>query len=1063
MRRITSIAAILCLIILSCFTASAQNRTVSGVVTDDRGEPQVGVAVFYEGTREITMTDAAGRYSIRAMDGKDLSFSLYGMKTSTVHINGQGTVNVRLESDTEVLEDAVVIGYGKQLRRDLTGSVSSMKADDLKKTGSSNALGALQGHVAGLNITAQSGEPGSGFQIKIRGNNSINAGTTPLFVIDGTQMEVSSSEIATSGTTGNNSYDPLSFINPNDIESIEVLKDASATAIYGAQGANGVIIITTKSGQNADRTTINFDATVSVHQVPRRIEMLDKQDYVNYRFSRSDYGWNFYGTDTDGDGIADVPKDVSALKNYDWQDLLYRDAIVQQYNLSASGRSGKTTQFLASVGYLKQPGLVINNDYTRYNGRLKLDNNVSKKLKIGANVTFSRSVTDGAVASGGGSLGNSGLIQLIYLERPVSLYSDSDTEYVNGFLPLTSMMSDETFRKTVYDRLMGNAYAEWTIVKGLTLRLNASGNMSSSNLKEFYSKYSRWGQARNGYGSITDVKTFGYNANAYLTYRKSFGHGHNMDAMVGSELNKYHFDQMQMSSYNYSEWSTGAYDIGKGSVLNNPAQSVSESTRMSAFGRVNYNYKSRYYATVNFRVDASSKFFKHNRTGYFPSFSLAWRPSEESWMQWSKSWMDNMKFRLSVGSSGNDRVSTYAALATLSKNYYASMGKEIMGMAPNTSANPKLKWETTYQYNAGLDLSLFKERIDLSADIYFKDTRDMLYRAILSAQAGFTEQWQNIGRVQNKGVELSMTTHNIDKKIFSWSTNFTFDINRNKIVDIGGADYTSINMSNGTFTTDISRIMVGQPIGIGYGYVWDGNYQLSDFIIKDKYGNEFTDNPEIVTSQNLNDFKYTLKDGITKISSVNVQPGDRKYKDLNGDGIINADDRTIISNSNPKFSMGLGNNFTLWNFDLSIFLEGVFGREILNEFKCRSESNAASSYSNNLQKKAFHGRWTPENASTTYSRLMNQTGTYVSSYYVEDASFVRIKTIALSYNVKAKTLDKAGISTLKFTASVDNAHVFTKYSGMDPDVSTSNALFSGFDRMSYPKARVWSFGVNVTF
>lgn len=1051
------------LAVFFALSAAAQGRMVSGTVMDDKGEPQPGVAVFYDGTKTATMTDVEGRYAIQAISGKDLSFSLYGMKTAVVRITSQTTLNVTLEGDTEVLEDAVVIGYGKQLRRDLTGSVSSIKADELKKTGSNNALGALQGHVAGLNITSQSGEPGSGFQIKIRGNNSINAGTTPLFVIDGTQMEISSSEVATSGTTGSNSYDPLSFINPNDIESIEVLKDASATAIYGAQGANGVIIITTKSAQNADRTTINFDASLSIHQVPRRIEMLNKQQYVDYRFSRSDYGWSYYGTDTDGDGVSDVPMDVTDHKNYDWQNLLFRDAVVQQYNLSASGKSGKNTQFLASVGYLKQPGLVINNDYSRYNGRLKIDNTVNKHLKIGANATFARSITDGAVASGGGSLGNSGLIQLIFLERPVSLYSDSDTEYVNGFLPLTSMMSDETFRKTVYDRLMGNAYLELNIIKGLTLRFNASGNLSSSNLKEFYSKFSRWGQSKSGYGSITDVKTFGYNTNVYLTYRKKFKGGHNADVMIGSELNKYHYDQMQMSSYNYTEWSTGAYDIGKGSVLNNPSQTVSESTRMSAFGRANYNYKNRYYATFNIRVDASSKFYKHNRTGVFPSFSLAWRPTEEVWMRGVKSWMDNMKFRLSMGASGNDRVSTYAALATLSKNYYASMGKEIMGMAPNTSANPKLKWETTYQYNAGLDLSLFKERIDMSLDLYYKDTRDMLYRAILSAQAGFTEQWQNIGRVQNKGVELSLTTHNIDKRNFSWSTNLTYDLNRNKVVDIGGADYTSINMSNGTFTTDISRIMVGQPIGIGFGYVWDGNYQLSDFIIKDKYGNDFTDHPEIVTSGNMSSFKFTLKDYITKISSVNVQPGDRKYKDLNGDGIINAEDRRVISNSNPKFSMGLGNNFTFWNFDFSVFLEGVFGKEILNEFKCRSESNAASAYSNNLQKKSYLNRWTPENGSNTYSRLMNQTGTYVSSYYVEDASFVRIKTIALAYNVKAKLLDKAKISTLKFSLSVDNAFVFTSYSGMDPDVSTSNALFSGFDRLSYPKARVWSFGVNLTF
>lgn len=844
---------------------------------------------------------------------------------------------------------------------------------------------------------------------------------------------------------------------------MEVLKDASATAIYGSQGANGVVIITTKNGRSTDRTSVSFDASVSIQQVPKRIEMLDKQQYVNYRFSRSDYGWSSYGTDTDGDGIADVPLDVTEYENYDWQKLLYRNAVVQNYNLSASGRAGKGTQYLASLGVLNQQGLVINNDYKRYNARIKFDSTVGKRVKFGVNATYARSITEGAVASGGGSLGNSGLIQLIYLERPISLYSLSDTEYQNGFLPLTSMMSDETFKKTVYDRLMGNAYVTVNIVKGLDWKINLSGSMSDSNLKEFYSKYSRWGQSKDGYGSNKTVKTFSYNVNTYFTYSNKFGDGHNFDAMLGGELSKYNCDNLQTSSYKYTEWSTGAYDIGKGTVLNNPEQNVYQSTRMSAFTRVNYNYKSRYYITANLRVDASSKFFKQNRTGVFPSVSLAWRPSEEPWMKDAKDkWLDNLKIRLSAGASGNDRASTYAALATLSKTYYANTGVEIMGMAPNSSANPKLKWETTYQYNVGIDLSMFKERVDICMDTYYKDTRDMLYLVTLSAQSGFTQQWQNIGRVNNKGFEMSIATRNIDRKDFSWTTNITMDLNRNKVLNIGGAEYTSVNMSNGTFTTDISRIMVGQPIGIGYGYVWDGNYQLTDFIIKDKFGNDFTEHPEIVTSDNLNTFKFTLKDGLTKISSVNVQPGDRKYRDLNGDGTIDSNDRDIISNSNPKFSMGMGNTFTWKDLEFSFFLEGVFGREILNEFKCRSESNQASAYSNNLQVAAYENRWTPENGSKTYSRLMNQTGTYVSSYYVEDASYVRIKTLCLAYNFPDRLLRKAKISNIRLSFNVDNAYVFTKYSGMDPDVSSSNILFTGFDRMSYPKARSYTFGLNFT-
>lgn len=1041
----------------------AQSGTVSGQVFDENGEPLPGVVVFYDGTQTSTVTDANGRYTIPAKKGSSLTFNCFGMKDEVVRIEGQSKLDVTLVSADYRLDEAVVIGYGKQLRRDLTGSVSSMKAEDLQKTGSNNALGALQGHVAGLNITSQNGEPGAGFQIRIRGNNSINAGSTPLFVIDGVQMDISSSEIASSTTTGTGTYDPLSFLNPSDIESVEVLKDASATAIYGAQGANGVIIITTKSGRNADHTVVNLDATLGIQEVPRHIDMLNKQQYVNYRFGRSDYGWAHYGIDTDGDGEADCPLDATSYEEYDWQKLMFRKALTQNYNISASGRVGKGTQFFASAGYLDQQGLVINNTYKRYNGRLKLDHRIGKRVKIGANVTFSRGITDGAVASGGGSLGNSGLIQLIFLERPLNLISESDTEYQNGWRSLTTMFTDETSRRTIYDRLAGNAYIDWNITDHLLLHAGASGTLSNSDLKEFYTKYSRWGQVRNGYGSLTEVSTYNYSANVYLNWDRNFGK-HHVDMMGGTELSKYNTDQVNISSYNYNEWSTGAFDIGKGGIINNPSQSTGQSTRISGFGRVNYNFNSRYYLTANLRVDASSKFFKKNRVGVFPSASFAWRISEEPWMAGAKGkWLDNLKLRLSAGASGNDRVSTYAALATLSKNYYANLGTEIMGMAPNTSANPKLRWETTYQYDLGIDLMALKERIDLSVDAYYKDTRNMLYKAILSAQAGFTEQWQNIGRVSNWGVEISLTTHNISHRDFSWNTSFTFDLTRNKIIDIGGVEYTSINMSNGTFNTDISRIIAGQPIGVGYGYVWDGNYQLTDFIIKDKAGNDFTSHPEIVSLGNMKNFIFTLKDDVPSINSVNVEPGDRKYKDLDGDNVITEDDRKVISNSNPKFTAGLQNNFSYKNFELSFFLEGVFGREILNEFKCRSESGTSSSIFNNLRKDFYEGHWTPENGSNVYARIMNKTSGWVSTYYVEDASFLRIKNISFSYTIPEKAFKKAKITALKFSFNVDNAYVFTKYSGMDPDVSSSNALFTGFDRMSYPKARVYSLGINATF
>ena len=1035
---------------------------ITGTVTDDSNEPLIGAGVTYAGTNVGVITDMDGNYSIKKIKGGVLQFSSIGMKTREVKIDGQNVVNITLSSDDLVLEDAVVIGYGSLSRRDLTGSVSSIKSDELTKSGSRNVVGALQGQVAGLSITSQSGEPGAGFNIKIRGNNSINAGTTPLFVIDGMQMDISSGEVATTSSTGSGTFDPMSFINPNDIESIEVLKDATATAIYGARGANGVIIITTKSGaKGTDKTIVNFNASVGISNVPKYIDMLDAQEYVNYRFARKDYGYLDYGIDTDGDGISDTPKDAGQYVYNDWQKIMYRTAVTQDYNLSVNAVANKKTQLLFSFGYLNQDGLIVNNDFQRYTGRIKLDHKIGDKVKVGASVNYGRTISNGAVSSGGGELGNSGLIQLIYLRRPIDYYTDSDTDNMGSY-SLLDCVTNETYRKTVYSRISGNAYVDWEIVKGLTFRAQASGNTSNSKGMEFYTANSMWGFSRNGYGKIRTVETYGWNTSATLTYKKTWKEAHNFSTMLGVEMSAYENENLTVSAYDFADASTGVFDLSKGAIQEAPGENVSMSAMMSMFGRAEYNYRQRYYASFNMRADGSSKFMPGSRVGYFPSLALAWRLSEEEFMK-NVTWLDQFKIRASVGASGNDRISNYATMALMTTNYYAVNGSEVMGMAPSSSANTKLKWETTYQYDLGLDISLFNNRIDLLADVYYKDTRDMLYRATLPAQTGFVEQWQNLGRVENKGVEISLNTHNINKRNFSWSTNITFDLSRNKVLDIGGIAYTSVNIAHGQLANDISRIMVGQPIGIGYGYVADGNYQLNEFWAIDRNGRQFSADA-IVTEGNYDSFKYRLKDGVVSINSVSVQPGDRKYRDLDGDNVVTTNDKTVISNSNPDFTMGLGNTFNIFGVELSFFFEGVYGRDIMNEFKLRSESGqSGGTQFNNLTKDAWYGRWSVENPSNTYSRLLNQTNTWVSSYYVEDGSFIRLKNVSLGYTFDSPKLKKAKIQSIKLNFNADNLFVLTKYSGMDPDVSSSNALFTGFDRLSYPKARTFTFGVVFTF
>lgn len=1042
---------------------AAQNATISGRVTDVDGEPILGVSVVYDGTNVGTTTNLKGEYTIKSMRGRKLVFSYFGLKDQSFTIGNQTRLNVTLEADNIQIDDVVVIGYGEVSRKDLTGALSSVSSEELVKTGSSNVFGALQGRVAGINITSQSGEPGSGFNIKIRGNNSINAGTTPLYVIDGNQMDLSSGEVATSGSTGSGTYDPMAFLNPADIESIEVLKDASATAIYGARGANGVVLITTKSGSGGDRTIINFDASYGVSNVPKYIQMTSPQEYIDYRFNRRDYGWDAYGEDLDGDEIPDAPVNANQYDQFDWQKLLYRTAITKNYNVSVSGSTSKRTQVLVSAGHLNQEGLIHHNDFLRYSGRVKVDHQAKKNVKIGASATFGRNISNGAVSSGGGALGNSGLIQLIYLERPVRIMSQSDTDYPYGWTSLFSMIEDETYRKTIYDRVMGNAYVRWEITPDLLLSANLSGNTSLSSQREFYSRFSRWGQSRNGYAKQTIVNTWGYNGSVTLTYKKKWGE-HSFDAMIGGEMSEYYSDRLYIAGYDFADQSTGVFDFSKASIMENPSVSIGENARLSTFGRINYNYASKYYITLNMRADGSSKFAAGYRVGYFPSVSLAWRASEEDFIKDNAEWLDNFKVRLSAGATGNDRVSNYVYMSLMNTNYYGNQGNETMGMAPSSSANGKLKWETTYQYNAGIDLGLFGSRVNLTADVYYKDTRDMLYSATLSAQSGFTKQWQNLGKVENKGIEVVLNTHNIERKNFSWSTSIAFDLSRNKVLDIGGIEYTSINISNGMLSNDISRIMVGQPIGVGYGYVFDGNYQLDDFDITHKeLGISIPS--DAVTSDNMDQFKFELKEGVVDIAGIVEKPGDRKYKDLSGDNTIDsANDRTVISDSNPDFTMGITNNFTIGNFDITIFFEGVYGRDIMNEFKLRSESGqgGATQFSN-LRREAWLGHWTPENASQTYGRLLNQTNTWVSSYFVEDASYIRFKTLSVGYTLQNAALKKAGIGSLRLSVAADNLYVWTNYSGMDPDVSSSNALFTGFDRMSYPKARTITFGINATF
>lgn len=1048
---------------------------ISGKVQETSGEPVIGATVYYEGTEIRAVTNAKGEYSIKALPGKTLVFSCFGLKDEKLTVGAQSVVNVTLSSDSMFLEDAVVIGYGSQQRQDLTGSVASVKADEIRKANQMDVLGSLQGHVAGLNITNQSGEPGAGYSIRIRGNNSINAATTPLIVIDGMQMDISGDEGAVSELSLSTN-DPLAFLNPVDIQSVEVLKDASATAIYGARGANGVILITTKSGaENAGKTAVTFDANFGITTPARKLDMLNAEDWLSYRFENAclmmdNRQKDYFGMDTDGDGVPDVHKPLSAFGRpaVNWQDEMLRNAFSQQYNLSFRTSVGKDTRILTSLGYLNQEGMIVSNGYNKFTAKMKIDHSIGSKVKVGANVNFARTKSTGAATSSGGSFTSYGLTQLIFLEKPIDKFYDATdpSTYFGSLTSLYDCISSETSRVGTSNKLMGNAYLEWNIIPDLKFRAYASGDLSTAYNNEFFSERTRWGHYANGVANVSNTLSTGITANATLTYKHTWNKKHNFDAVAGTEINDYAYQSYSQQVQDFEDDSLRDQVLGKGRKILNPEQRRNSNARISAFGRANYNYDWRYYLTVNLRCDSSSKFAAGSRVGVFPSVSAAWRLSNEPWMRDIKHrWMDNFKIRLSAGTSGNDRITNYAFLSTMDAIYYADgLGNEILGMADYSAGNPRLKWETTYQYDAGLDLTLFKGRVDFTFDVYDKETYDMLFLATVPAQSGYTNQWQNIGQVQNRGLEFSLNTVNIKRRDFTWSSNVTFDLNRNKVINLGeGVDMKPNNIAKGQFKEEPTRLMVGQPIGIIWGYEWDGNYQLDDFDIYYNKSNVPVDK-ELVCTENYNDFVYKLKDGVTKMNGADVMPGDRKLKDLDGDGIIKEDDKKKIGKCDPDFTYGIGNTLTWRGFSFYVFFDGVYGKDILNEFKYNVIPGGTIVY-NNMLKDAYYNAWRPETGSNKHARINNQNNTQspLSTYFVEDGSYFRLKTLSLSYNLPSKLCHAVRMDGIKVSLNVNNVYTWTNYSGLDPDMSSRYSTFPGIDRMGYPTGRTWSLGLIANF
>ncbi|RKR80766.1 TonB-linked SusC/RagA family outer membrane protein [Mucilaginibacter gracilis] len=1031
---------------------------VAGTVKDSHGEPLIGVAVRVKGTNNGTSTNIDGKYQLSVADkNATLVFTYIGFVTAEQPLGGKIVLNIALKDEAKSLNEVVILGYGQAKRKDLTGSVGTVDMGDLNKAPVKSFDDALAGRVAGVQVTSPDGQPGASPAIVIRGGNSVTQDNSPLYVIDGFPIE----------GYNNNALDPA------DIESIEVLKDASSTAIYGARGANGVIIITTKRGKSGP-PVVTYSTYYGIQNNTGTVKVMDPYNYVKYQLEidsvTNSVLYNIYNPTTNPTGTQSLEsyRDAPAI---DWQKQIFRKALMQNHSLAIRG-GNKDTKYTISGSFLGQDGTVIASGFKRYQGRFTLDQNVTDKLKVGINSNYSYLITNGTQV-GGVSSTNDALLISTWRYRPLAgpnedlnslLTAAQDLDVVSStnyqWNPVLTLNNE--LRNRYQTLITTNAYLDYSFIPELRLRITGGINSSHLEADQFNTSNSRLGSPTStlGQGGPNGSVTYGDITNLVnentLTYNKVFARKHALNVLVGFTMGQNTTSTSGGGAILVPNESLGVNGLSQGQPFS-ITSSKSTNTLVSFLSRVNYNYDSKYLATASFRTDGSSKFLDGNIWGYFPSGSLAWRFSQENFAKPLK-FLSDGKIRASYGITGNNRVNDQAAYALLGQGgaagAYTPGNVYISGAYPLNLANPNLKWENTAEADLGIDLSLLNQRITFTADVYNKKTTNLLLNASLPGVTGYASAFQNVGSVQNRGLEFALSTANITNKDFTWNTSFNISFNRTKVLSLtSGQSYlnTIVKFSGANFVAASPAFIaqVGQPVSMFYGLVSDGVYQTSDY-------NQ--------TSPGV----YVLKPGIpTYGSTVLKTPGAWKFKDLNGDGVIDVNDLTTIGNPNPKFIGGFSNNFTYKGFDLNVFLQYSYGNQIMNVNRLLMEGGAGVSVTVGANQFASYAdRWEPDNPSNTYARAGagGASPAYYASRDVEDGSFIRLKTVNLGYTFKTAWVKKANLAALRLYASAQNLYTLTKYSGLDPEVNSyPSALTTGMDYSGYPRAKVITLGLNLTF
>ena len=1048
----------------------AQKVPVSGTVSDQTG-PVIGASVIEKGTTNGTMTDNDGRFTLTVSKGAVIEISSIGYKTQEITVGAQTNFTVTLSEDNEFLDEVVVVGYGSMKKSDLAGASVSMKESDLKGSIISSLDQSLQGRAAGVTAVTTSGAPGSSSSIRVRGQATINANAEPLYVIDGVIVQGGGNTGADFGlgdALGNgkvSTISPLSTINPADIVSMEILKDASATAIYGAQGANGVVLITTKHGKSGE-AKFSYDGMVAMSRQAVRLNMMNLREYAQYYNEMVEEG-DIYETNP----YYATPSLLG--KGTNWQDEIFRTAWQHQHQLSAQGGSDKV-QYYVSGSYMDQQGTIIGSNFNRFSVRTNLDAQLKKWLKLGVNATYAITNDNLKLADS-----NQGLIYYSLTTIPDipvydvnGNYSSTIREGYTSPNPVALAMMDEILLKR--KKLSGNIYAELTPIKHITWRTELGFDMGESDANRYKPMIDLGGWVRSQ-NSISYQKNSNYfwQLKNYLTYANQWGK-HSVTAMVGQECWESRWNYLSGSNTDLP--SDEVHNVALATGTPSISSGFGSSSMASFFTRETYNYGDRYLGTYTYRYDGSSNFGPKNRWAGFHSVALAWRFSNEKFFEPVKKVIDNGKLRLGWGQTGNSSIGSYAWGAAISR-MPSALG---MGFRPSNIPNTSIRWESQEQYNVGLDLGFFNGRLNLTVDAYYKRSDDMLMSMQLPSYMGTQGNGSsklnapkgNYGSIENKGLEITLDAHPVQLKNFSWDSNFQISFNKNKLLSLSDTENATL-VGYGQWGDVVCVSEIGKPLYNFYGYKVEGVYKDLDDI-----------------QNSAKPAKYP-SDGVFSRGNT-VWVGDIKYKDVDENGVIDERDRTDIGSPLPKFTFGWTNTFRYKNLDLSIFLNGSYGNKVMN-YNSLTLTHMNSTWTNQLQSVVSkRARLEPIDPTIVYAdgskwydhidnvRVKNP-GTKIphtsindpndndriSDRYVEDGSFLRIKNITLGYTFPKALLNKAKIENLRVYVNIQNLYTFTKYTGYDPEVGASTqdstGLTYGLDNGRYPSPAMYSFGLNITF